>query len=301
MLYYFSPYSLTYKNSDLKQEGCLIKIEEAAGVWGVADICPRLDLGDAPYIIELKNKSHLFKRSVELAFEDLLARKNKESLLLDKPVANNYLLTNFLNEDLDQKKYINKTLKIKGSQNIELLAQKINEIKINREVKIRIDFNAKLKSDEFEKFLTRLTPDALLLIDYIEDPTEFNSNWLQWNKRVNLAHDFQAAPYNENFAKYKIVKPVREKVDLKMKHFTLTSAMDHPVGLAHGLRFAQKLAQNDSGFLTLDLYEQTVFNKYYSQLENYLNFSFLALNDFGIGMTEEINKLTWQSMDRMSF
>ena len=93
--------------------------------------------------------------------------------------------------------------------------------------------------------------------------------------------------------RFKIVKPAREAMIAGLRHFTLTSSMDHPIGVAHGLRIAQKLSQNDSGFLTLDLYEETVFNKYYSCIENYLNFSQSALNDTGIGMTGELSRLEW--------
>ena len=158
---------------------------------------------------------------------------------------------------------------------------------------MRIDFNSILTLEEFEALLSLLSAEAKSKIEYIEDPTRFNIKWKNWNNIIPLAFDFQQTEYNPNFAKYLIVKPSRQRLMSGLINFTLTSAMDHPIGVAHGLRMAQNFAQNDSGFLTLDLFEKTDFNKYFEQNGSYLNFSSMALNDFGIGMSDELNKLKW--------
>src|SRR5207244_902270 len=100
---------------------------------------------------------------------------------------------------------------------------------------------------------------------------------------------------------YLIIKPSRQsaknlmqKCQQMKKKFTLTSAMDHPVGLAHGLRYAQKYAIGLSGFLTLDLYKETDFSPYFKTENNRINFSQIALDDFGIGMTSALNNLSWK-------
>lgn len=292
----YSPYLLKKKfalnsqeNSDV-QPGVLIKIIDGDS-WGVADLCPKPELGDSTLEIEIQKKGSLFSRAVELACEDLAARKEKYSLLQNKAIKNNFLIPDYKNTDLNQDCFLKHTVKIKGDRDIKKLSQLINAI--SSDIKIRIDFNSILNAEEFEEFLNLLTPPAKNKIEYIEDPTEFHSNWKIWNKIIPLAFDFQKTEYNREFAKFLIIKPSRQRTDKISENFTFTSAMDHPIGVAHGLRFAQKLAQNDSGFLTLDLFENIGFNKYFSQVDCFLNFSALALNDFGIGMSEELSRLNW--------
>ena len=99
---------------------------------------------------------------------------------------------------------------------------------------------------------------------------------------------------------YLIIKPSRQDADLLIntclqhkKSFTLTSAMDHPVGFTHGLHYAQKYAQNISGFSTLDLYEENEFNFYFVNEKNKVCMK--NSSDFGIGMTTALEKLDWIS------
>ncbi|MGZ3724997.1 MAG: hypothetical protein ACXWQQ_04325 [Pseudobdellovibrio sp.] len=290
MTTFFSPYTLKRTDIEAKQDGCLIKLEQD-GFWGVADLSPHPELGDSDYLTEIKNKGPLYRHALSLAQEDLSARRDQVSLLQDKPVSNNYLITNFEKSDFNEARFEDKTLKIKGTKNISGLAEKINSIEVN--TKLRLDFNSKLNAEEFEKFLSLLNEKSFSFIEYIEDPTCMTEQWKTWNQKVKLAYDFQSKPYNPDWAAVKIIKPARQAMIGGLKHFTLTSAMDHPVGVAHGLRIAQKLSQNESGFLTLDLFEETVFNKYYRQNENFLNFSKSALNDTGIGMTGELSQLKW--------
>jgi o-succinylbenzoate synthase len=300
MQLFFSPYVLQKKtplnaqdNFSKTQAGALLKVVQGEH-WGVADLCPHPELGDASVESEMMTKGLLFLRSTELAIEDLLARKNKVSLLQNKKVKNNYLVSNYRQTDLNQSGYVNQSVKIKGDQNISELADKLNHISIS--MRLRLDFNSCLSDDEFNQFLDLLTRDTLAKVEYIEDPTLLNENWRQWNLKVALAFDFQKENYAEAFARYRIIKPSRQRVPSDLKNFTLTSAMDHPVGVAHGLRIAQQLAQNDSGFMTLDLYERTGFNRYFQQEENRLGFSDSALQDYGIGMSEELEKLEWKSL-----
>lgn len=275
------------------QKGCLLKIVEDEQ-FGVADICPKPELGDLSLLEEISNEGVLFSRAIQLATEDLQARKDKKSLLADKPIKNNFLITNYkLKIDIPE----NCTVKIKGDSDVAALAEHLNE-KFAKAVSLRIDFNAKLKPDEFKLFLQLISAEVLKKIEYIEDPTVVSDQWAVWNKQVPLAADFQKTE-NTEFFKYRIIKPAREILPQNLNYLTLTSAMDHPVGVAHGLRLAQQMAQNDSGFLTLDLYEDCGFNKYYNQESLFLNFAKEARADFGIGMTEELNKLQWFTLDRM--
>lgn len=274
------------------QRGALIKVFEGES-WGVADLCPKPELGDDLLENEIKNRGFLFARALELAQEDLAARLAKKSLLQNKSMKNNFLISDYLNVDLGQPCYAKQTVKIKADRDISSLSQLLNSL--TADLVVRLDFNSCLSITEFEDFLKLLSAEAKSKIEYIEDPTIFCFNWKIWNTFIPLAFDFQKTQYNAEFAKYRIIKPSRQNM-VTCKNFTLTSAMEHPVGLAHGLRIAQQMAVGDSGFLTLDLYETGNFNKYFEQKENYLNFTPLALNDFGIGMSEELNKLQWSEL-----
>jgi hypothetical protein len=292
----YSPYSLikksklNAKDTGLIQNGALIKVIED-GAWGVADLCPKPELGDLSLETQIKEKDFLFLRALELAREDLLARKNQKSLLQNKFVKNNYLITNYRTEELNKADYFNNTIKIKADADTLSLALKLNTL--HEDIRVRLDFNSCLSADQFELFLSFLNEKALATIEYIEDPNPMSEQWKNWNNKVALAFDFQRAKYNSEFAKYQIIKPSRERLSSNSENVVLTSAMDHPVGVAHGLRLAQSHAKKDSGFLTLSVFEDIGFNQYFEQKNNYLNFSDFALNDFGIGMTEELNKLNW--------
>lgn len=272
------------------QEGVLIRLSEGED-WGVADICPKPEFGDRDWKSEIQEKGMLFLRATELAIEDLLARKNKRSLLTDRKISNNFLITDIFSEDLNHSDYQEKTLKIKCDARINELAVKLNVVR--SDIKLRLDFNNVLNSEQFDRFLLSLHPDTIRKIEYIEDPVPFCERWKDWNQKVPLAYDFQQKPYREDWAAYQIIKPSRQSVSSVKPRLTYTSAMEHPVGFAHALRIAQKLAINESGFLTLNLYEPTEFHHYFITDKNLIGFSANALSDFGIGMTEELDKLQW--------
>lgn len=287
-----SPYELKKIGSGEIQEGTLLKIVDN-GDFGVADLCPHPALGDRDWLMELKQEGPLFKRALQLANEDLSGRKNKVSLLQNKKIQNNFLLTDFLRADLNEKKYSGQIVKIKGDQRIQELAAFINGVPEN--VKLRVDFNAKVTTAEFEKFLSLLGAAAISKIEYIEDPTVLGPHWKEWNARVPLASDWQKT-FDPALARFRIIKPAREEIPSDCANCIFTSAMDHPVGVAHGLRQAQMLPSRVCGFSTLGIYEATPFNRYFVQDEIWLGFSDLALKDTGIGMSAELNRLSWKSL-----
>ena len=297
MKLFFSPYFLTKKNTTEKQEGVLVKCVDGFD-WGVADVCPHLHLGDSSWKKEIVFEGPLFQRALDLAQEDLNARKQKLSLLLDKPIANNYLITDLAKSDLNNRIYTSHTVKVKGGRNFEELAIALNAVTVD--CKFRIDFNAQLTGSQFEIFIKLLAESTKNKIQYIEDPTQDTSEWKKWNSEIPLASDFCDVGASSGKANFKVFKPSREKFDTSWTECIFTSAMDHPVGIAHGLRVAQQKAKHDSGFLTLDLYEENSFYKYFTQEEHLLNFSREALQDYGIGMTEQLQKLNWIERDGLS-
>lgn len=296
--------SLNAADSSSVEIGALIKVQDNNSNWGVADLKPWPNLGDLTLTEELRTGGVLFERSLQLAHEDLEARKNKKSLLNNQIIKNNWIFTSF--DNLESISSLSGCIKVKGSRQVLKLAKKLDHVVSQFPVVLRIDFNGVLTASEFELFLSSVSPETLKKIEYIEDPTDkLNSHWISWNQQVPLAVDFAKGDLR-SFDKawtHLIIKPARQDADQVIafclsqnKKFTLTSSMDHPVGLAHGLRWAQKYPKLCSGFLTLGLYERLVFNEYFLIEENQIRFSEQNLTEFGIGMTAALNSQNWESL-----
>lgn len=292
------PYELLRKqaanslNKTTVQQGTLIKIEDSYGNEGYADLCPWPQFGDSIWEVEIASYSNLFQRALELAYFDLEARKNKIQLLTDIAIINNVLISNYHQFDLRQSSLTKfSTLKIKGDTEIKKLAAFIKAIK-NHVHKIRLDFNFCLTENEFKMFLSYLNESDLCSIEYVEDPFPFNETaWLEFNKKIKLALDWGA---KEAWPYLKIYKPSRDQVSEKIlaqSEFSLTSAMEHPVGLVHGLYWAQKFSEKAHGFLTLDFYEMTDFNYFFEQVGEQLIY---RTDGFGIGFTQILRRLNWR-------
>lgn len=292
----YSPYSLVKKNKvnaadeTIQQNGSLIRIFESADIWGVADLCPWPTLGDLSLAEEISQEGKLFRRALELAHEDLSARKEKRSLLFDKWIDNNILVLDYSQFDFSNPKLRGHTLKIKADNKILRLANILEQAP--SDLVFRIDFNGQLTPAEIQLFLDRVSKSVQ--IEYIEDPCAYDgTNWRNWNAEIPLARDFVRA---EDHFSVCIVKPAREQVNTD-RSFVITSSMDHPVGVAHALRIAQTRAKEKSGLLTLDLYEETNMHHYFRyRNQSEINFTEEALRDYGIGMSSALCQLDWKDL-----
>lgn len=270
---------------NLVQEGCLIKIQDEDGFFGVADLCPWPSLGDLSLEEELSQRGFLFQRAIELATKDLTARKNKIKLITEAPIKNHILVQDYKNFDF--KKVTAQFIKIKGDADITSLANLLNQIS-ELNFKIRLDFNFCLSEEKFRYFLDLLHPNTIKKVDVIEDPFLFNQTaWAELDQKVRLALDWGFG--NQNWP-HRICKPSRE---FKDNFLYMTSAMDHPVGVAHGLSFAQKFSELTHGFLTLNTYEPTDFHSFFSQTNENLTY---VSDGFGIGFTDILSKIQWEPL-----
>ncbi len=259
------------KTDNLVQVGCLLKITDFENNFGVADICPWPSLGDLNLDQELSQKGPLFQRAIELANKDLQARKNKIHLLSGVQIKNHVLVSDYKNFDF--KSAQSGFVKIKGDQSVCELAEILNQLK---GFKIRLDFNFRLNEIEFRNFLNLLNPEALKNIDVVEDAFEFNEkSWAELNQKVTLALDW-------NFKNHQwsnlICKPARQMTD---SFLYMTSSMDHPVGVAHGMVMAQKHPDLVHGFNTNDLYEDSGFK---------------TSDGYGIGFEKQLSEIVWEPL-----
>lgn len=289
----FSRYELVRKSDQKSQLGALIKLVDRENNWGVADICPWPHLGDLDLASEISKKGPLYQRAEILAYKDLQARKSGQKLIDETAVQNNVLITNYKKTEFT-KNLENETLKIKADSQFELLLPFLNKMISST---LRLDFNSGLSADQFSKLMPMLPKN----IEYIEDPCVWDLNlWKNWNRLVPLAIDFATDDpflYLESWT-YLIIKPSRQDADELIqkcmqhkKFFTLTSAMDHPVGFVHGFHYAQRYAQNLSGFATVDLYEENEFSPYFKSEKNKVSVNVNA--EYGIGMSAALDKLLW--------
>ncbi len=289
----FSKYQLVRKSDQISQLGALIKLIDNENNWGVADICPWPHLGDLDLVSEISKKGPLYQRAEILAHKDLQARKSRQKLISETAIQNNILITDYQRTEATEN-LENETVKIKADHQFELLLPLLNKLNSST---LRLDFNSKLRAEQFSKLIPMLPKN----IEYIEDPCVWDlSLWKNWNQYVPLAVDFATDdPFLHLDAwTYLIIKPSRQDADVLIqkclqhkKFFTLTSAMDHPVGFAHGFHYAQRYAQNLSGFSTLDLYEENEFSHYFTSEKNKVSPNVNA--DYGIGMSAALNKLHW--------
>lgn len=268
------------------QHGTLIKIQDENGDEGFSDLCPWPSLGDPTLDEELASQGPLYQRAIDLALFDLQARKEKKVLVTNEPVKNNILIADFrdLKGEFD---YSDVTVKIKGNEHVYDFAKFLVE-NISRFKKIRIDFNNCISEFLFSEFVNLLSDDVLAKIEYIEDPFFFNRDqWSEHSAKVKLALDWkQTEDQNWNV---RIWKPSREE-KMACQDFSITSSMEHPVGLVHALHFAQKFADKTHGFLTSSVYEDSEFSQYFSVDNDKLTYQ---SDGYGIGFTSILSKINW--------
>ncbi len=259
------------QTQNLTQAGALLKVTDSDNHFGVADICPWPSLGDLNLEQEILQKGPLFQRAVELAKKDLQARKNKMNLISNIQLKNHILVPEYKNFDF--KSVAGSVVKIKGDLKITELANTLNKI---TDVRIRLDFNFCLTEIEFRTFLDLLKPETLKNIDVVEDPFEFNfKSWTELNQKITLALDWN--PHHHQW-KNLICKPAR---GLTKFFLYMTSVMDHPVGVAHGIAIAQNYPEMTHGFLTNELYTDTEFNE---------------STGFGIGYEKQLSDIVWEPL-----
>ncbi|MBC7754805.1 MAG: AMP-binding protein [Moraxellaceae bacterium] len=288
MQFFTHRYFLIRKNlanaqtNNLVQAGALIKIIDESQNFGVADICPWPSLGDLDLDGELRTRGPLFARALELAKQDLEARKNKIKLNSGKVVKNHFLIPDYRSVNVAS---YGQTVKIKGHRDIVPLAEFLNKSAFHFR-SIRLDFNSSLTADLYDQFVALLTVDVKNKIECVEDPFPFDQ--ARWEKsNLTLAQDFEKAPDWP----HRVQKPARHRVDQDSLY--LTSAMDHPIGIVHGLIEAQKHPQKTHGFMTLDQYEESSFLKYFNIQNGEMSFD---SDGYGIGFETELNNLIWEPL-----
>jgi O-succinylbenzoate synthase len=179
---------------------------------------------------------------------------------------------------------------------------------------VRLDFNACLDFQMFERFLSYFSKTEMSKIEYIEDPCPWDLDvWKEASKLAKLALDFEYE--NVNWAAvdvmpfdFLILKPARTDVDLAVERarqknlkIVVSSSMDHPVGIAHAISVAADLKKECPALLAdcMACLTNKVYrpNEYSMRLVSQGPF-FSTVAGSGIGFDDLFAKIEWIELRR---
>lgn len=302
------------------RQGALFKVHWTEGLTGYADLHPWPELGDLTLVEQLDDlrtgrMSPQIEQTIWLAHRDAVARKDKVSLFSKgEKIRNNFLLTHYTEiqpEFLDEiKKQGFTTVKLKCGRNLEEEAEALTHLAAAG-LRIRLDFNAIVSWPLFSKFISKLSPEVKAFIDYVEDPFPFDyATWGEAKKLVRLALDnqYDKVPWGKiPEAPFDVIvaKPAKMDMQKALSHcekwklqMTITSYMDHPIGVAHATALAmeyKKLYPDlilEAGCLTHRLYQMEPFAAELNTQGPYL----LKPAGTGVGFDKMLEALPWQSL-----
>ena len=296
MKIWFYRYLLEPRSSKMKnREGALLRVETQDGQFGYSDLMPWPEFGDDPLesqiqLIKNKAQSELATWSLKLAEKDASARSHNLYLLKNSHLIENHkLVTDF--DEISEGQVVGKTLKIKIGKNLKDECLFLNKLEAAKS--LRLDFNSKGTMPDIDYLLKNLKPNVLEKIEFIEDVFSYSVNkWNSVSSKIKLALDFEPLPSIEQIPAFQflVLKPSREnptvKLDYALKHnlkIICTSALDHPVGVAHSLAFAVELKQK---------YPDQVIT---CGCDSNSNYNLIITSDhlLGIGYDDYLTKISW--------
>ncbi|UXR64912.1 hypothetical protein EZJ49_01435 [Bdellovibrio bacteriovorus] len=302
------------------RQGALFKVEWSDGHMGYADLHPWPELGDLSLQEQLEDlrmgrMTAQVEQSIWMARRDAVLRKQKKNIFdAGEKIRNNYLLSNY--QDLkpgfldELKKQGFTTVKVKMGRDLQQEAVALTHIAAAG-LRMRLDFNAVGSWQIFEKFMTGLPPAVRVLIEYVEDPFPFDFH--AWNEarklcKIALDNQYDKVPWGKlPSAAFDVlvIKPAKTDVDKAVAHcqkwnlkMTVTSYMDHPVGMLHALGVAMDLKKQygdmilEAGCLTYRLFQMESFGAEINTQGPYL----LKTKGLGIGFDRLLEALPWQPL-----
>jgi O-succinylbenzoate synthase len=323
----YSPYSLKPAQNlspaagSADRQGILLQIEWPDGMVGYSDLHPWPELGDATWEDQLAGVRHgkistMLEQSIWLARRDAQSRKQDKSLFEGQPLLkNNYLITDTRLEKPDLVGRLKaegfESIKIKLGHDLEKEADFVTFLGQDGAFKLRLDFNALGTWQTFERFMTRVSRLALARVQYVEDPFPFDEQaWIEAKKFAPIAIDNEMHKVDLKKVKNKpfdvvILKPAKMDVNAVLQacviqdfKVTVTSYMDHPVGVMHALAVACELKKAhpqrilDAGCLTTRLFQMDSYSAQVIPTGPYLK----RAEGKGIGFDTLLSKEPWTQL-----
>lgn len=306
------------------RDGALLKVRWANGWVGYADLFPWPEFGDASiedqlYALAKAQVSQIAEQSIWLAKRDAQLRfKQKNAFDGASKLRNHFLIPDHGRCTDTQIKEIRnagfETVKIKVGSDLDADLHFVQKIIRQHPLNVRLDFNSKLKFQEFENFIKQFTSHDMKKIEFIEDPCPWDFvAWYEASKMAPIALDFEYDRVNWGALdptpfKYVILKPSRNDVDLTVQRaqahklkIVVTSSMDHPVGVMHSLSVAADLKRDHPdllcdtiGCLSLSVYRSNEFNREIKTQGPFI----LSTIGSGIGFDSILERLEWTEIRR---
>jgi o-succinylbenzoate synthase len=295
MIISYSPYTLKpvqHLNNVTnmgERKGVLLKIEWPDGLIGYSDLHPWPEFGDAPWEDQLAGIRHgqispMMEQSIWLARKDAQLRKQDKNAFQGLAIVkNNYIVTDIASEAeglADRLKTAGfDTVKIKVGRDLQQEAEFISLLGRDGAFKLRLDFNSMGTWQTYERFMSSIDKVALQRVQYVEDPFPFDVQaWTEAKRFAPIAIDNQLSKVDLKKLQGKpfdvvVLKPAKNDVNFVLHQsvihdfkITVTSYMDHPVGVIHALAIASELKKShpqrilDAGCMTLKLFQMDSYS-----------------------------------------
>lgn len=261
-------YELRRRSGGVRR-GALLRVD-----GGYADVHPWPELGDAPLdeqlgLLAQGATTPLTAASLHLASLDRDARRRGVSLFEGLTIPRSHWPGNDPPDAFD-------TVKVKDTRDLP------------PDVRIRIDFNARLTPEEFLSIAASLPAER---IDFIEDPCPYDAEvWRTLRVRTGLR---LALDRFEGEADVLVHKPALQTAWPRHDDVVVTSYMDHPVGQFGAAYVAATHPVNARcGLFTHVLYEPDAFLERVESDGARL----LPPRGSGIGFDDLLERLAWTSI-----
>lgn len=291
----YSPYTLkSIQNLNAlatqpERKGILLKIEWPDGLTGYSDLHPWPEFGDPSWEDQLAgirsgHISPMLEQSIWLARRDAQCRHQDKSIFEGLPlVKNNYLVADSRSEAPDLMDMLKtegfETVKIKIGRDLQKEAEFVSLLGRDGAFKLRLDFNALGTWQTYERFMSSVNKVALTRVQYVEDPFPFDEQaWNEAKKFAPVAIDKEFHKIDLKKMKSRpfdvvVLKPATMDVNAIVQasviqdfKVTVTSYMDHPVGVMHALAIACELKKAhpqrilDAGCSTTRLFQMDAYS-----------------------------------------
>lgn len=240
---------------------------------GFADVHPWPELGDAPLDRQLAllargETTSLTKRSLAYARLDGDARERGVSLFAGLTIPESH----WPGPDPPD----------------EFAIAKIKSIdRIPPRVQLRIDFNATLTAEEFERL-----PLPRERIDFVEDPCPYDpAIWSRLRSTTGLRLALDRGDAEEG-VDVLVVKPAVQEFPTTLREVVITSYMDHPIGQFFAAYVAATHDVGVCGLMTHVLFESDAFIDRVERIGTRL----VPPDGTGIGFDDLLEKLPWKPL-----
>lgn len=290
--------------------GALIRVGEGYGC-----IHPWPELGDPPLekcLDDLRGRRFwpIVRRAMRCAEFDNAARSREESLFEEMEVPRSHAtLVNADARDLAAAVEAGfDTVKMKAGRDLTAETDFLEIMLVaHPQLRWRLDFNESLDPTTADAFLTGLSPQARMAIDFIEDICPFSETVWEalWKKhRIRLAVDRESAPHRKA-AQVMVIKPavdepfpLAEAAGMNGQAVVYTSYMDHPVGQAFAAWEAARMGiifpgiTGTCGLQTHHLFEKDAFTESLGAWKP----DFTVPEGTGLGFDDALAALTWEKL-----